>query len=259
MNRHTFDKIIDQALLYDNTSLKYASFDYIKGFTILYDDKYIILEGEHASGVKEYHFACNSLDELLSKVGKEAYISFAPKNWVAPLKELGFSIYAQYNDYFSYDFSCSVMYEFLKVDDAQVVSDLTKACANQSRGFHGESIEWVKAWMNGTESALEQTRESAILVHREDDIIVGAVIVALYGYSTGPTLWIRELVVHPDHQNKGIGKILMASAMTYGLYRGARRAFLAVDELNKHAISLYKMFGFVAEGSPQVDMIRIKK
>jgi hypothetical protein len=32
-----------------------------------------------------------------------------------------------------------------------------------------------------------------------------------------------------------------------------------VDELNKHAISLYIMFGFVAEDSPQVDMIRVKK
>jgi ribosomal protein S18 acetylase RimI-like enzyme len=49
----------------------------------------------------------------------------------------------------------------------------------------------------------------------------------------------------------------MQQSLSYGKKHGAKRAFLMADDLNEHAIRLYKKIGFKPkEDECQIDMIK---
>jgi ribosomal protein S18 acetylase RimI-like enzyme len=88
--------------------------------------------------------------------------------------------------------------------------------------------------------------------------LVAIVCTAVYGYESkkGPVAWIREVAVHPDYQNRGIGRRLILQAFNYGKEHGAVRAFLMADECNEQGIHLYTKLGFTAnKENAQIDMI----
>lgn len=247
MNKETYNEIKSKLSGYKYNSMMYHEYDQLETFTVVKENKDLLLLSKlHVLDVTEYHFACDSVECLLDGLDEKSYVSMVPKEWVETFEKKSFTIYACYNDYFSSDMTYQETYELIRLQDLETASNITKACYGQSRGFHGEDVQWIEKWMD----------DNNIIVCRENDEIVGICFVALYGYETGPTLWIREIAVHPDHQRKGIGRKLMAGAMTYGKDRGARKAFLAADELNVHAIKLYESFGFKAGKDQQIDMVR---
>lgn len=247
MNIEKFNEIKMTLDGYKYNSMMYLEYDQLEVFEVLKkDEKLILLSKPHVLGVTEYHYACQSFNDLLAHLDEKSYLSMVPKSWVGFFEKKNFSVYACYNDYFSQEMIFQETYTLICSDDIERVSEITKACYGQSRGFHGEDAQWLKRWLENNN----------ILVHKENDEITGVCLVALYDYEHGPTLWIREIAVHPDHQRKGIGRKLMAGAMTYGKDRGARKAFLAADELNVHAIKLYESFGFKAGNDEQIDMVR---
>jgi len=256
MNKEIYNRLKERLNNYNHTSMRYIEYDALSDFEIIEDKGFILLKGQHETGVKEYHFACQTLDEILPLLDKDAYLSFVPKAWIETLEANGFKQYAAYNDFFSTDFSHINTYDFIKTTEITQAVQVTKACYDQSRGFHGETEEWMHLWLQGKTDGLSEEQHSNVLVYRQDGQIVGIVCVALYAYDKGPTLWIREIAVDPSYQRKGIGRSLMASAMTYGKDRGARKAFLMADELNIHAIKLYNEFGFEAGQDQQLDMRR---
>lgn len=173
-------------------------------------------------------------------------------------------MYAAWNDYFNNDISKGVEYietiENLKNCDCKEASEVTLSCRGQSRGFSGQTEEWMKQWIEGMESnaVTSGCKDNAVLVHRENNHIVGIICVAIYGHESekGAILWVREIAVRPEYQRRGIAKKLLSQALFYGKCHGAKRAFLMADECNEHAIKLYESMGFVAnKNEAQNDMI----
>jgi ribosomal protein S18 acetylase RimI-like enzyme len=118
----------------------------------------------------------------------------------------------------------------------------------------------MQSWIHNEEPAAAETdtENYAVVIHRENDEIVGLVCTAVYGFDCeeGPVSWIREVAVHPNYQNRGIAGKLILQAMNYGKRFGAVRAFLMADECNEHAIHLYEKLGFVAKKDDnQIDML----
>ncbi|MBD3193238.1 MAG: GNAT family N-acetyltransferase [Candidatus Heimdallarchaeota archaeon] len=75
-----------------------------------------------------------------------------------------------------------------------------------------------------------------------NDKIVGASIVGKMGKEKG---YILEIVVHPKHQRKGLGKALMNKICLECSKAGVKHLALAVTKENKIAYELYKKIGFI--------------
>jgi ribosomal-protein-alanine N-acetyltransferase len=59
-------------------------------------------------------------------------------------------------------------------------------------------------------------------------------------------LHVHNLAVRPEYRGGGLGRRLLAIALTIGERRGARVALLEVRESNRPAIELYHSMGFVS-------------
>jgi ribosomal protein S18 acetylase RimI-like enzyme len=268
MNEAKFMNLKERAEGFQFTSMNYTDYSEVSGFEIISEDDGLILMYGYNQDKKtyEYHFACNTAEELLGKIDKDkrnAQISFVPEEWVERFKQFGFKVYAVFNDYVNPDINNIEVVsapEFLTEEDCEAAARVTVACRGQSRGFHGETAEFMKAWIKGEEHAISDcgAKGCAVFLHREDGKIVGVVCTATYAYGSpkGPIAWIREIAVHPDYQRRGIAKKLILQALNFGKANGAVRAFLMADECNEHAIHLYGKLGFTAnKDEKQIDMV----
>ena len=213
--------------------------------------------------------ACNEVETLVSMMNSEStnvFITFVPKEWVNPLKQAGFQMHAVWNDYWCesinlIDVDVDVDMDKVQAHEYDKVSQVTLACRGQSRGFAGQTTEWVRQWVEGREAALPNYAEnSTILVKRLNTNIVGVICIATYAHESekGAILWLREVAVHPDYQRKGIARELIKQAYQYGKTVGATRAFLMADECNEYAMHLYESMGF--KGCPdemEINMIKL--
>lgn len=250
-------------------SLEYYDYEDLSTYTILHeeDDLLLLIGYNKESTHKQYHWACNHIDvfkQALKGGDKDILITFVPKEWVEDLQDVGFQLYAVWNDYFCHninDYHVEADYIVMEQTDYKEVSNVTLACRGQSRGFDGQTSEWVMQWFNGQEPARPSyATHSTILVKKVEDEIAGIICLATYGTDSdkGVTLWIREVAVHPKYQRRGIARELITQAYEYGISLGAKRAFLMADECNKNAIGLYKSMGFI--GNPEeaeYNMIRL--
>jgi [ribosomal protein S18]-alanine N-acetyltransferase len=59
---------------------------------------------------------------------------------------------------------------------------------------------------------------------------------------------LANLAVHPEHQGKGFGGVLLDGLLAEAELRGVREVFLEVRESNAHAQALYQSRGFVPVG-----------
>lgn len=270
MERHIFNTIKKQLMNYKYSSMEYAEYEDISKYEVIcINDKLILIYGYNVeAGMNEFHWSAMDVSSLLKEVNKfkdRALITFIPKEWMEEFNNNKFDTYAIWNDYFNNDIFKSVdgdeTIEFLKEDNCKEASEVTLSCRGQSRGFSGQTEEWMKKWVNGVEANLLMAggKDSAVLTHSEKDNIVGIVCVAIYGNGSdkGPTLWVREIAVTPKYQQKGIAKKLLNQALLYGKYHGTKRAFLLADECNEHAIRLYEKAGFIGnKNEAENDMIR---
>lgn len=85
-----------------------------------------------------------------------------------------------------------------------------------------------------------------VLVYEEDQQLCGNVIVLYRKHSPAGRLY--SLVVHPDHQRKGIAKHLLRSAETHAQQRGCKVTRLEVRADNQAAIGLYLANQYVVTG-----------
>ena len=60
---------------------------------------------------------------------------------------------------------------------------------------------------------------------------------------------VRKLYVHPDFQNKGVGKQLMEAALSHPSLQKAKEMYLDVWEHNKGAQRFYARYGFEVVGA----------
>ncbi len=88
--------------------------------------------------------------------------------------------------------------------------------------------------------------EPGFLVAIENGLILGY-IVADAGQGFGTAIGhVKDLAVHPDHRNRGIGTRLLDRGFTQLRQQGVSRVKLEVRVSNEEAISLYERFGFEA-------------
>lgn len=252
------------------TSMKYTDYSEVAQYKVLSrNERLILLSGyNEAKGLQEYHWACNEVNDLLTSIDQEKgniIITFVPRDWVPDLIKAGYQVDAIFNDYFNPDISNIVAVEapeFLTEEESEAAAAVTMSCRGQSRGFHGETQEWIRSWIKEEDPSIQDTeaKHSAILIHREEGQIVGVICTAVYAFQSekGPISWIREVAVHPDYQKRGIARKLIHQALYYGRVNGATRAFLAADECNGHAIHLYEKLGFVGnKDEAQIDMVKL--
>ena len=263
-NNNMFFELKQRAEHFLYTSLLFCDFEDLKNYRLIEDtDSLILLSGyNYEAGILEYHFACSEASVLLEKVcreKREVMISFVPEQWVPEFEKRGFSIRAVWNDYWKENLNISPSLppeEFLTKEYCAEASAVTLACREKSRGFTGQSPKWMENWLSGEEGV----RFPAVLLHRENGKAAGIICIGLYGFDSaqGPVLWIRELAVCPEYQNRGIGRKLLLQAFQYGKEHGAYRSFLAADENNIKAIHMYRSLGFTANPlEKQIEMPRL--
>ncbi|MCL1793956.1 MAG: GNAT family N-acetyltransferase [Oscillospiraceae bacterium] len=185
-------------------------------------------------------------------------VSFVPDIWKKDFRSHGFTVYAQYHDYWidklTSPGSAYGGFDFLREEDCGIASEISVACRGQSRGFEGEPPEWFADWLRGEDGM----NNSVVLVRRINNRIVGISCTATYAHDSekGAVVWVRMLAVHPDFQGRGIGKNLLLQTLQYGVEHGAKRAFLHADVENTTAICIYTNAGFTSRGGEgQIDMI----
>lgn len=271
MKEDIFINIKEQLNNYKYYSLQFTEYDEIQDYDLIcYNEQLILIFGYNKEAtLYEFHWATNNLTVLLEEINKsnkKGLISFIPTEWINEFKNNHFEMYAAWNDYFNNDISKRSDHiqpiEILKVCDCKEASEVTLSCANQSRGFSGQTETWMKQWIEGSEpnAAAMECKDNTVLIHMENNLIVGIICIAVYGHESekGPTLWIREVAVRPEYQGRGIARKLLNQALFYGESHGAKRAFLMADELNEHAIRLYESLGFTAnKDEVENDMILI--
>jgi GNAT superfamily N-acetyltransferase len=70
-----------------------------------------------------------------------------------------------------------------------------------------------------------------------------------------PAAWkLDKLYVHPEHQRRGIGQVLLAKVKEHALGAGATRLVLRVNRHNSIALSAYAKYGFSVYGEDVLDI-----
>lgn len=155
--------------------------EYVKIRSRLDDFKYNSLKYTEFESIKTY-------DILYNDENTDVLITFIPKEWVNPLKQADFEMYAVWNDYFSESINLldtKVDIDKIQANEYDKVSEVTLACRGQSRGFSGQTTEWVRQWVEGREPALpSHAINSTILVKRLNTNVVGAICIATYAHES---------------------------------------------------------------------------
>ncbi len=238
------------------SSLSYVDYEEVKASEIIRYDQSLLLLHKKSNDLSEIHYATDDLEELLDSIrtsNLKGLIKFIPFDTIGQFEFNDFKIHCVYQDYFlnnlniaSKSLDTKHEIKFATLEEAKKLSDISQACSGLSRGFFGETEEWIRDWLI----------ENEIIVKYINGKLIGFCCVSIY--AEGTTLWIRELAVHPDFQGKGFGKELMGMAIKYGLSKGAQKSFLAVDIENKTAIHLYEYYGYEAKVNEiEVQMLKI--
>lgn len=93
---------------------------------------------------------------------------------------------------------------------------------------------------------LGQPEQGRIYCAREGSVVLGMVSL-LFTVSTaegGRSAWLEDMVVHPDHRNRGVGERLIQYALQDGQKLGCTRVTLLTDGVNTAARRFYERMGF---------------
>jgi ribosomal protein S18 acetylase RimI-like enzyme len=266
MNKNEFEAIREKARHFSHSSMDYIEFEDISDYAAEADsDRLILLHGYNKEAkCGEYHWAAQDVTALAAHLRCKAKFTlpFVPRDWVPILEKAGLRVQNAWHDYFlkslgMVDEKACDEAEFLTARECAQASQVTQACRGLSRGFTGQTPEWISDWIGGRRP---EVQNGAVLVARGPGrTIIGVVCTGTYGHGSenGPIAWIREAAVLPAFQNRGIARRLITQALAYDKLHGARRGFLAVDENNVNAIRLYRDIGFEPSGEEsEIDMVK---
>lgn len=266
MTKQEYEALKEMAKTYRYNSFEYLEYEQVMDFKLIQNDEALLLiyGRNRENEITAAYWAANDAVLLAGKVkglGHNILVNFIPAEWKDYFAKQGFSDYAIYRSYWVKDLDLvdgRTDYSFLKEEEYGQASAVTRAVKNQSRGFHGESEEWIGSWIRGEDpnAREDDTKDCNIIVHREGKTVAGIACVGIYGHDSekGPVLWLREIAVLPGEQGKGIGKKLILQSFRYGKERGAKRAFLMADDCNTNAIGLYKKTGFVPNEDLEINL-----
>lgn len=249
--------IIDKARQFQYTSLEYADFDDISNAIVCINNNNSLFLYCKAEGIAKIDWAADTkmsffggLNETINIVTqdetiKKAYIEFIPEQYIPEMEEQGFIIISEWVDFWNNSLTTicieqpdSLLIRKIREKEYNIVSDITRSCKGYSRGYTGETAEWIKEW--------SESENSCIFAAEMNNEIIGMCCVNLYGFESekGAVLWLRELAVKPEYHSQKIGLNLAAFAISWGKSNGAVRSFLACDADNVKAIKLYEGLGY---------------
>ena len=238
------------------SSLQYAEYADCRAADAVYADGETLVLCDFTQTPAMINFAANDFHRVidrLRKINGPLRMNFTPHDFKQELMRSGFEVWAEFADYVHVSLQDAPVkrcvpedLDYMKQSESEQVSQLSKRCAGQSRGFYGEETAFLTQWM--------EDGNHVILV-RDQEQIAGFCCVSIY--EDGTTLWIREVAVDPAFQGRGYGKRLVEQAIGYGIAKGAVKGFLAVDITNQRAISIYRKYGFShREEACELQMVR---
>jgi ribosomal protein S18 acetylase RimI-like enzyme len=251
-----FNDLAEKAQKYKYSSMQNIDYESCRNAdSLVASDEFILLEDKNETPTMLY-FAVDHFEILLAfieGIQGDLRLHFVPHEYASHLEKLGFTKWCEWIDFFNYDlagtvesFGDSGIIEYLHFNECSHVSEVSRQCKLQTRGFEGESQDWFEKWLS----------ENKVIIIRNNSMIVGYCCVAIY--NEGTILWIREIAVDPAYQGAGLGKKLMEQALRYGFESGAVKGFLASDSLNENAIRLYERYGFRAKDTVgELQMVRL--
>jgi ribosomal protein S18 acetylase RimI-like enzyme len=100
---------------------------------------------------------------------------------------------------------------------------------------------------NALRLILGQPEQGRIYCAREGERVLGMVSI-LFTISTaegGRSAWLEDMVVHPEHRNRGLGENLIQHALHGAQRLGCTRITLLADGINEGAMRFYERAGFL--------------
>lgn len=88
-----------------------------------------------------------------------------------------------------------------------------------------------------------QVRPELFLVGYLEEALVASVMAGYEGHRG----WINYLAVHPEHQRKGLGRVMMEAAEDLLRVAGAPKINLQVRSPNASALAFYRAIGYVQD------------
>ncbi|WP_067621130.1 GNAT family N-acetyltransferase [Alicyclobacillus acidiphilus] len=148
----------------------------------------------------------------------------------------------------------NIVIERASVSDAEKILSLQKlAYQSEAEIYNDFSIEPL---VQTLEQPQNQFEDHIILKAVVGDAIIGSV----RAYEKDGTCFIGKLIVHPNHQNRGIGKRLMNAIE--GLFPNSRYELFTGSKSEKN-IALYEKLGYKAFTenfiSPDLSLIYLEK
>ena len=118
-----------------------------------------------------------------------------------------------------------------------------------------QNLRNLVGWWQTKDNAAEKALNNSLfaIVALDDDSTVGFGRIIGDG---GLYFYIQDVIVHPDHQNKGVGKLLMQELMNYisaNAEPGACIGLMAANGLEKY----YASFGFKTRDAQAPGMYQV--
>ncbi|MFK4824804.1 GNAT family N-acetyltransferase [Paenochrobactrum sp. BZR 588] len=122
-----------------------------------------------------------------------------------------------------------------------MLSDDIEAYAKASLAAHGKSLAEQNALSPALTAILSQIRPAkTMMIAKESDQTVAA------GLCVKDYAWagLFDLATAPSHQRQGLAAALIATSLQWAQQRGAKRAWLQIEEGNLAGLALYRKLGF---------------
>ncbi|MEW6140202.1 MAG: GNAT family N-acetyltransferase [Thermodesulfobacteriota bacterium] len=126
--------------------------------------------------------------------------------------------------------------------DVPHLCDLLTLLFTQEADFRPD----VKKQAAGLRHIIENPEIGSILVARDAAAVLGMVNI-LYTISTacgGRVALLEDMIVRPEHRNRGCGSLLLRAAIETAQEAGCARITLLTDRTNSGAIRFYEKHGF---------------
>jgi ribosomal protein S18 acetylase RimI-like enzyme len=139
-----------------------------------------------------------------------------------------------------------------RTDDMPAVGRLGALLIRTHHGFDAarflpETPQTAEGYASFLGSQLRK-RDVQVLVGEVDDAVVGYAYAAVEGHDwmalRGPAGVLHDVIVHPDHRGRGIGRMLLAGVLRFLENRGSPRVVLSTAEANETAQRMFAGAGF---------------
>ena len=142
-------------------------------------------------------------------------------------------------------------------DDAPWLVALAEAIASEP----GDWLLSAERWRSVGEErrylkAVRRYPHAAVFVAEDAGAVVGRLSVARDSHPASAHVADLGLMVAATHRRRGIGRALLAQAVSWAREHGVRKLELHVFPWNDPAIGLYESFGFVQEGLRRGQYVR---